>query len=123
MPRRRKLCQNPTTDFAFVTYTNPAEARNPEVQRIVRRHVMKDIGPARRKRPRCTVINLELKGAIPSDVPHAAEAADAPGTVNSTPGYVNYDSICSLPRPNPIGILGIDLTPRALELINFSKAV
>jgi hypothetical protein len=52
----------------FVNYRHPHDAQDREVREQVNRHVMVDIGRARRKKPRrtVTVIPLEMREQPPS---------------------------------------------------------
>lgn len=121
MPRRRVHRQGTASDFAFVNYKHPDEARDPEVKQAVRRHVMKDIGFARRRNPYRTVIDLEVNALLPYNVQQADKAAHAYSEGDTTPYDVALDSTCCLPRPNPAGIFGVDLTTRDLQLVHFRK--
>ena len=110
----------PFNNLAFVTISNPDDLRNPDTQRKIRRHTMRDIGYARRK-ARATVMELELL------VPHLEFGAGTSNRhsqdqeVNSPPLYNAARGVAPARCLNPLGILAGNPSLRDLQLIDFSK--
>ena len=113
--------------IAFVHLSHPDDIRNRNVQAGIRRHVMKDIGRSRRKRPRRVAIPLEVQprpasgglggpGGRPSD-----GRADALGLDVARPAGEALRPPRLLLPLNRLGILGVDLDDRALQIVHLSE--
>lgn len=97
--------------FSFINVSHPNDAQNKDVQAGIRRHVMKDIGRLRRKRPRAIVIPLHMRIYSPDEAHsrRVVELAHPSGDLHLSRS------------PNPHGILGVDLNARALEIVHYSR--
>jgi hypothetical protein len=105
-------------DIAFVNISHPADIRRHRVQASIRRHVMKDIGVSRRKKPRAHVIPLQLRPQ-----PHGVNNDQTEMRVPETFHMAAETTFSSRPSwsLNQSGILGMDLDGQALQLVHFSK--
>lgn len=104
--------------LTFVNLSHPSDLQKRNVQKNIRHHVMKRIGRSRRKRPRATVIPLQVRTESPGRIPDReraslTEIADASGK------DVHLSPSRSL---NPCGMLG-DLDARTLQILHFSKPI
>ena len=110
------------TTIAFVNVSHPGEVRSRHVQKAIRRHVMKDIGRVRRKRPRAEIIPLEVR-----EQPPVVAAEEAPpfefGIESSLVSLHGHSDMLAGPAwsLNPSGILGVDLNDRILQIVHFSE--
>lgn len=82
------------TGFAFVNSSCPGDLRTRDAKSTIRRHAMKDVGQARRKRPRARVVELQVR----------TEKTGSPRLFHS---------------PSPSGILGLDLSERDFQVAYF----
>ena len=84
------------TEFAFISNDNPDKIKDPKTRRIVRRHVMKDIGMARRRsgvsRSRASSAH-PLSPAIPSFVPYLDSWDEAVSDSNVASIYRSLDIV------------------------------
>ncbi|KIX04526.1 uncharacterized protein Z518_05396 [Rhinocladiella mackenziei CBS 650.93] len=78
-PPRTSQTTNP--DLAFVNITHPQDIRDRQTQRKIRRHVMKDIGFARRRRSRTNQIIFNLT----SEKPHSSKPESSKAVVSQQP--------------------------------------
>lgn len=85
--------------FLFFNASNPSRFRDKDIQRAIRKRVMRDIGKARRKikRPPAMTFVWQTSNVTPPSIPERP----AP-------------SLTCYPLP-------VDMDSRALELIHFSK--
>jgi hypothetical protein len=109
--------QSPSTclgeqDLVFITISQPDHLRQKATQKKIRRHVMSQVGRSRKKRPKFFTVALEI----------SANAAEASTSVAGKENPVNSLKRTRVPRPIfPYGTFAVDPTPRARELIHFSK--
>ena len=77
-----RVSKPPAPELAFVCVTHPDEIRDRNTQRKIHRHVMKDIGAARRRRPGKETINLNLKSEKPASSNPESDETVAPWLSN-----------------------------------------
>ncbi|KAF4468831.1 hypothetical protein FALBO_4279 [Fusarium albosuccineum] len=117
MPRHHQL---PNRDgIAFVNLSHPDDIRRHDIQKGIRRHVMADVGQSRRKRPRHVVIPLEIM------------TPQADGNVFQLEGHLVDGQRLDAPKTQPpyplfqlnrVGILGVALDDRTLQIVHFIAA-
>lgn len=107
-------------EVAFVNVSHPGQIRSRRVQGEIRRHVMKDIGRARRKKPRVQVIPLEVRMPSPTAI------QTVPSVFREKRGTISPSKSMLVPRVGwaltPSGILGVDLDQRILQIIYYRTA-
>lgn len=104
------------SSIVFVNLSHPGEIRNRNVQTNIRRHVMRDIGRSRRKKPRPVIIPLEVRRAKEKLGSKGTESElNIYGSSNQTYNY----GLCRSPKGS--GILGIELDEDELHLVQYSK--
>jgi len=101
----------------FVHLSHPDDMRDRSLQTSIRRHVMRDIGRARRKRQRAVVVPLEVELAVPAPEAEADDGPDAP--VVDTLRLRRDRVYWSLDQS---GLLGLELDSRALQLVGYSES-
>jgi hypothetical protein len=105
------------TTITFVNVSHPGELQKRNVQTSIRRHVMRDIGRSRRKKPRHKIIPLEVR------VAENERQNEKIGERNLESHHqLNENFVYGLYRsPRGSGILGIELDEDALQIVQFSK--
>lgn len=124
-------------DLLFIHSSHPDEVRTQDVQTEIRRHVMRDIGRSRRRRPRQVVVTIDVPaGGIPTEgVESSAPESDGPSeqqtTFNVSESYLSWLQAWrsnaptpSRPRPwlRPLGQFPVEPNTRTLELVHFSTS-
>jgi hypothetical protein len=104
-------------DITFVNVSHPGEIQKRHVQTSIRRHVMRDIGRSRRKKPRHKIVTLEFRVPENQPVPEETEECDLENHQFSAKTY--RDGLYRSPKGS--GILGIELDEDALQVVQFSK--
>ncbi|KAI5461949.1 hypothetical protein BGZ63DRAFT_403227 [Mariannaea sp. PMI_226] len=107
------------TVLQFVNITQPSDAQSNHTQKLIKRHVMKDIGRARRKRPRAQVIELRVR-------PHSTQPnclGSKQVKLQTSPSYPTVDYPLQVPRPPMAsGVFGMDLDERDLQIVHIMRA-
>ncbi|KAH0494512.1 hypothetical protein TgHK011_001129 [Trichoderma gracile] len=95
--------------FSFVNISHPEEGRSRRVLTSIRRHVMADVGRAKRKRAKWKIIPLEISNRNASSEGDAApyETSELPSLARMPPSFQTYL---------------INADAHACELINFMTA-
>lgn len=108
----------------FIHSTHPDDLRTEAIQASIRRHVMRDIGRSRQKRPRHMTVALEFKQQAITESSAGSEDHDLKlAAAASSEAYYPPDAHASHHIPNTmssLGIPGIDLDARASEIVHFS---
>jgi hypothetical protein len=117
------------TEFAFVNNDNPEKIKDPKTRRTVRRHVMKDIGMARRRggaTPSKTTPTHPLSPTIPSFVPYLDSWEDSDGGSNIASIYLALDivdeAVLRLCRTNP-ALNFLRQEPRAVSRLDMDDCL
>ncbi|OTA00395.1 hypothetical protein A9Z42_0087570 [Trichoderma parareesei] len=99
----------PSKQIAFVNISHPEEGRSRRVLTSVRRHVMADVGRAKRKRPKWKIVPLEIssRGRSPEDDAAHFDASETPPLARMPPSFQTHL---------------VDPDTHACELINFMTA-
>ncbi|KAH7136397.1 hypothetical protein EDB81DRAFT_693487 [Dactylonectria macrodidyma] len=110
------------SSIAFINLSHPDDIRRRDIQVGIRRHVMADIGQSRRKRPRHFVVPLEINTLQLNGGQFQPEERSPDGRMVAH----ELDAACPpqvLPlhqlRLNQLGIFGIDLDHRTLQIVHF----
>ncbi|KAM5378797.1 hypothetical protein ACJZ2D_004270 [Fusarium nematophilum] len=123
--RNQPLGRSRGSGITFINLSHPDDVRRRDVQAGIRRHVMTDIGRSRRKKPQHVVIPLEIdmlqanSGLLQpkehsmdgQNVPHELDAACPP----------EAQSPHQLRQLNQLGIFGVDLDNRTLQIVHLLK--
>jgi hypothetical protein len=99
----------PSKQFAFVNISHPEEGRSRRVLTSVRRHVMADVGRAKRKRPKWKIVPLEIssRGRSPEGNAAHVDTSETPPLARMPPSFQTHL---------------VDPDTHACELINFSES-
>ena len=106
--------------FQFIPFSNPNEVRRPDVQKQIRRHVMRDIGRSRRRKPRYTRVELGVVTPLlreEQELPFGS-SEDQISRVANLDAAIFHSS--PIPGPRIYGNLAVNLSMRDLQLIDFS---
>lgn len=108
-------------EIAFINASHPDEFRSRHIQGVIRSHVMKDNGKARRKRPRRPeVFTLQVHTSSLATNPHA-EHESARTTEEELTQELKSESTGPSWSLSPSGITGIDLNPRTLQIMHYRE--
>jgi hypothetical protein len=106
------------TAITFVTVSHPDEIHNRKIQTSIRRHVMRDIGRSRRKKPRPRIIPLEVQ--VATEERESVENREFGLESDYLAGETHENGLYRSPKGS--GILGIELDEEALQVVQFSKS-
>lgn len=113
-------------DLAFVLVSHPDDLHDRSLQAGIRRHVMRGVGQARRKKPRAVVVPLEMKP--PDQSGRDSWQQQQPGGGDDDGDHHDHRSRGWSPAAatvarslSPSGLVGLDLDPRSLELVAYMR--
>ncbi|KAH8598684.1 hypothetical protein B0O99DRAFT_683441 [Bisporella sp. PMI_857] len=108
------------SSIAFVHLSHPDDLRSRNIQAGIRSHVMRDIGRSRQKRSRLVTIPLEVVSQpLESGEHHMYGRTGPDGLLITRPPEALWPRLL-LPL-NQLGIFGVDLDDRALQIIHLIK--
>jgi len=104
-----------TYDVTFITVSHPAQLRQRETQKAIRRRVMRDIGKSRRKRSRPITFDLDVPE--PCTVPSSVVDIGQNGINENCVGLLGTHVAKTL---HPYGYYAVEPDERARQLFHFS---
>ncbi|RSL85663.1 hypothetical protein CEP52_016076 [Fusarium oligoseptatum] len=119
MPRHHRHQLLNRDGIAFVNLSHPDDIRRHDVQKGIRRHVMTNVGQSRRKKPRHIVIPLEILTPQADSNDFQLEGHPVDGQRPDAPETRSPHRLFQL---NRLGILGVELSDRTLQIVHFIAA-
>ncbi|KAJ3550113.1 hypothetical protein NM208_g143 [Fusarium decemcellulare] len=119
MPRHHRHQLLNRDGIAFVNLSHPDDIRRRDIQKGIRSHVMADVGQSRRKKPRHVVIPLEIMTPQADSNDFQLEGHPVDGQRPDAPETPYPPRLFQL---NRLGILGVELNDRTLQIVHFIAA-